>query len=189
MDRYFLIHGSFGGPFSNWLPWLAGEIEKLKPETQEEPICYTPQMPTGVGFQTYENWKNLLLTYENAGLIDENTVIFAHSIAPVFVCKFLIENKIKVKRLVFVCGFNNYLGINADYDEVNHTMYLDNLKDVKNFAKEIVCLYSDNDPYVSFSAEKEFAYTIATKSVVIKGGGHLNKSAGFEKFEELKKYL
>ncbi len=65
-------------------------------------------------------------------IINENTVIYGHSIAPAFICSFLIKNNIKVKRLVFVCGFNNYLGINEEYDTVNKSMYIDNIKDVKN---------------------------------------------------------
>ena len=49
----------------------------------------------------------------------------------------LVENKIKVKKLIFVCGFNSYLGINEEYDTVNKTMYFDNLQDVKQLANEI----------------------------------------------------
>lgn len=119
----------------------------------------------------------------------KNTVIFAHSIAPVFVCKFLIENSIKVKRLVLVCGFNNYLGINDDYDDVNESMYLDNLEEVKNYCNDIVCLYSDNDPYVTFDKEKEFADMIASTQIVIQNGGHLNSESGYDEFEELLKYI
>ena len=56
MKNYFIIHGSFGNPFGNWFPWLFEEIERTKPKEQEEPICYVPQFPTGVGFQNYRNW-------------------------------------------------------------------------------------------------------------------------------------
>lgn len=51
--------------------------------------------------------------------------------------KFLTENKLKAKKLIFVCGFNNYLGINEEYDTVNRTMYFNNLEDVKQYADEI----------------------------------------------------
>lgn len=81
-ENYFLIHGSFGNPFVNWLPWLRKELEGRNREV------YTPDFPTGVGFQNYENWSNLLEAYLDAGLITENTTIFAHSIAPVFISKF-----------------------------------------------------------------------------------------------------
>lgn len=182
-QNYFLIHGSFSSPFSNWLPWLYKELSKLDKE-----VC-VPDFPTGVGYQNYKNWSKLLKVYLDAGLITESTTIFAHSIAPAFVCKFLIENKIKVKKLIFVCGFNNYIGIDKDYDEVNHTMYLNNLADIKNFCDEIICFYSDNDPYVKYDAEKDFADTIATEQIIIKGGGHLNSESGYREFPELLKYI
>lgn len=182
-ENYLLIHGSFGSPFSNWIPYLRREIEKRNLEV------YTPDFPTGVGYQNYNNWSNVLKSYLNAEILGENTILFAHSIAPVFLCKFLVENKIKVKRLVFVCGFNNYLGINEEYDTVNKSMYFDNLSDVKNYCNDIVCFYSDNDPYVKYDVEKEFADTITDNQIMISGGGHLNSESGYEEFSELIKYI
>lgn len=182
-NNYLLIHGSFGSPFSNWIPYLREKIENKNLEV------YTPDFPTGVGYQNYENWSRLLKTYVEANTINENTIIFAHSIAPVFICKFLVENKIKVKRLVLVCGFNNYFGIDKDYDTVNGSMYFDNLADVKNYCDDIVCFYSDNDPYVKYEAEKEFADTITENHIMISGGGHLNSESGYTEFTELLKNI
>lgn len=88
-QNYFIIHGSFASPFSNWIPWLRCELEKKDLEV------YTPDFPSGVGFQTYENWSKLLKTYVDAKILTEETTIFAHSIAPVFITKFLIENNLK----------------------------------------------------------------------------------------------
>ena len=34
-------------------------------------------------------------------------------------------------------------------------MYFDNLGDIKNYADEIICFYSKNDPYVKYEVEKE----------------------------------
>ncbi len=182
-SNYIIIHGSFGSPFGNWFPWLRNQLE------EKDLVVYTPDFPIGVGYQNYKNWSNLLKVYVDAKIINENTVIFAHSIAPVFICKFLIENKIKVKRLVLVCGFNNYLGINEDYDNVNKTMYLDNLSTIKDYAKEIICFYSDNDPYVTYEVEKNFADTIADKQIIIKNGGHLNSESAYTEFTELLEYI
>lgn len=182
-ENYFLIHGSFGSPFANWLPWLYGELQKRGKE-----VC-VPDFPTGVGYQNYENWSRLLKVYLDAGLITEGTTIFAHSIAPVFVCKSLIEHKVKVKKLVLVCGFNNYFGFNEEYDEVNRSMFLDNLADVKNYCDEIVCFYTDNDPYVKYDAEKEFADAVATRQIVIEDGGHLNAESGYTEFPELLEFV
>lgn len=179
INNYIILHGSFGTIDSNWFPWLKKQLENKKYKVD------VPQMSIGVGKQNYINWSNELKNLT----INENTTIFAHSIAPIFVCKFLVTNQIKVKRLVFVCGFNNYLGINEEYDAVNESMYFDNLSDVKKYCSDIICYYSDNDPYVKFEKEKEFADTIATEQYCIKNGGHLNSESGYTEFEELLKYL
>lgn len=165
------------------VPLVKKEIESKGLEV------YTPDFPTGVGFQNYENWSRLLKTYVDSGILNENTIIYAHSIAPIFMCKFLVENQIKVKRLVLVCGFNKYLGINEEYDAVNKSMYFDNLSDIKEYCDEIICYYSDNDPYVKYEKEKEFADTIATEQILIKNGGHLNSESNYSEFTDLLKHI
>lgn len=183
MNNYFIIHGSFSSPFSNWIPYLRSFIENKNLEV------YTPDFPSGVGYQTYDNWNKLLNVYKEANILNENTTIFAHSIAPIFICKYLIENKIKVKRLVFVCGFNNYLGLNEEYDTVKKSMYINNLSDIKNYCNDIICFYTKNDPYVPYELEKEFADTITNKQIIIVDGGHLNSESGYTEFIELTKYI
>lgn len=143
MDNYIIIHGSFGSKDGNWFPWIKNELEK------DNRDVVIPQMPVGVGNQNFENWSKVL----NELKINENTIIIAHSIAPIFVCKYLITNKIKVKKLIFVCGFNNYLGIDKDFDAVNEPMFIENFEDIKEYCNDIICYYSDNDPYVKFEVE------------------------------------
>lgn len=183
MENYFIIHGSFGSPYSNWFSWLHDFIET------EGKQVYVPDFPTGVGYQNYENWSKLLKNYLDLGLINESTTIICHSIAPIFISKFLVHNKVKVKKLIFVCGFNNYLGINKDYDTVNKTMYFDNLEDIKQYSEEIICFYSDNDPYVKYEVEKDFANKVATEQVLIPKSGHINSESGYDTFEEIVSYL
>ena len=43
-ENYFIIHGSFGSPFSNWFGWLHGFLEDDRKEV------YVPDFPSGVGF-------------------------------------------------------------------------------------------------------------------------------------------
>ena len=70
-----------------------------------------------------------------------------------------------------------------------HNLYFDNLVDIKNYCSDIVCFYSNNDPYVKYEAEKEFADTITENKIMISGGGHLNSESGYTEFTELLKYL
>ena len=175
--NYIIIHGSFGSKDGNWFPWLKDKLSNSD--------VVVPQFPIGVGNQNFENWSKVL-----DGLkVDENTTIIAHSIAPIFVCKYLITKKIKVKKLIFVCGFNNYLGIDPDFDAVNKPMFIDNLSDIKNYCNDIICFYSDNDPYVKFKVEKEFADTVSSKQYIIHNGGHINAETGYTKFEEILKVI
>ena len=183
MENYFIIHGSFSSPYSNWIGWLHNFIQT------EGKQVYVPNFPVGVGYQNYENWSRLLKNYLDIGLIGENTIIIAHSIAAVFISKFLIENKVKIKKLISVCGFNNYFGINEEYDTVNKSMYTDNLEEVRKYVSEIVCFYSNNDPYVKYEAEKEFANTISTEQILIPDAGHINSESGFDTFEDIVSYL
>ena len=175
MDNYIIIHGSFGSKDGNWFPWLKKELES------RNQIVDVPQMPIGVGNQNFNNWAKVLDNLD----INENTTIIAHSIAPVFVCKYLIEKKIRVKKLIFVCGFNNYLGIDPEYDSVNEPMFVDKLEEVKKYCNNIICFYSDNDPYVKFEVEKEFADSIANKQYIIKDGGHINSESGYTEFKDI----
>ena len=174
-EKYIIVHGSFGSKDGNWFPWLKGELEKYGKK------AIVPQMPVGVGNQNYENWANVLDDLNP----DKNTTIIAHSIAPAFVCKYLVQNQVRIKKLIFVCGFNNYLGINEEYDAVNEPMFMDNYDDVKQFCDDIVCYYSDNDPYVSFDVEKEFADRVSHKQIVVSYGGHINAESGFTDFVEI----
>ena len=68
-------------------------------------------------------------------------------------------------------------------------MYLENLEDVKQYAKEIICFYSDNDPYVKYEAEKDFANITATEQVFIPNAGHINSESGYDTFEDIVSYL
>ena len=83
----------FGSPYSNWFSWLHDFIQ------EDGKQVYVPYFPAGVGYQNYQNWSKLLKVYLDLGLINENTIIIGHSIAPIFISKFLVENKIKVKNI------------------------------------------------------------------------------------------
>ena len=68
-------------------------------------------------------------------------------------------------------------------------MYLDNIEEVRKYAKEIICFYSNNDPYVKYEAEKDFADKISTERILIPNAGHINLESGYDTFEEIVSYL
>ena len=68
-------------------------------------------------------------------------------------------------------------------------MYLNNIEEIRNYVKDIVCFYSDNDPYVKYEVEKDFADKISTETILIPDAGHINSESGYDTFEEIVSYL
>lgn len=179
--NYIIIHGSFSSPFNNWFGWLYHELSK------EDIEVIAPQFPTG-DKQNYTNWSKLLNHYKDLGLINDNTIFIGHSVAPIFIIKYLIENEIKVKKLVFVSGFN-YAKVNPQYDTVNESFFTDDVEKIHDFCDDIICFYSNNDPYIKYEDLKAFSNKVASIDYEIKDGGHLNSEFGYDKFEKILKYL
>ena len=181
MKNYFIIHGSFGNGSEHYLPWLKNKLKSMG-----EVVC--PDFPVGVGKQSYESWAKVMDEYKNK--INKDTVFIGRSIGPVFVIKYLMNNNLHIKKLISISGFNNISVDGGDYDKVNKTMFVKNLKDFKKHCDKIICVYSENDPYVKLKFLKDFANEIADEKINIKDGGHFNSESGYgEKFEELLKFL
>ena len=92
LNNYIVVHGSFGSSNENWFPWIKNELESRNLKVD------VPNMPIGVGIQNFESWAEVL----DKLIINANTTIIAHSIAPVFICKYLITKKIRVKNLIII---------------------------------------------------------------------------------------
>ena len=92
----------------------------------------------------------------------------------------IIKEKISEKLIVKLVGKLDTITASELRESLK-----DDLSDVKECANEIICFYSDNDPYVKYEKEKEFADTIATEQIVLKGAGHINAESGFDTFEDI----
>jgi predicted alpha/beta hydrolase family esterase len=181
MKNYFIIHGSFGNGSEHYFPWLKNKLKE-----QGEVIC--PDFPIGVGIQNFENWAQTLNQYKHK--INSETIFIGRSIGPIFAIKYLLENNLRINKLISVSGFNNYSVDGGEYDKVNISMFVDNLEQFKRHCNKTICIISENDPYVKFSALKDFSNKIADNTINIGDGGHFNADSGYgEKFEELLKII
>ena len=178
MSNYFIIHGTLGKPTENWFPWLT---EKLIEHGKDVIIPCFPIKKE----QSYEKWAKLLKYYYDLKMINEDTVFICHSIAPIFVSKFLIKNKIEVKALISVSGFNCLL--NKEIDEMNKTFLMENeeLAKINKYVKYIHCFYSDNDPYISRDELENFICTVKASKTLINGAGHFNTQSNYKEFPEM----
>ena len=64
---------------------------------------------------------------------------------------------------------------------------------IKNSSQDFTLYHSDNDPYLPTSWGEEFASKLGIKPKIVKGAGHFNKDAGYDKFalllEDIKIHL
>lgn len=178
MLNYIILHGTGGEPKGNWFTWLKTEIEK-----RGYPVSLK-QFPIGLGIQNYDSWAKVFGEYE----INEDTIIFAHSLAPIFVVKYLTENNLKIAKLVSVAGFNTDGNVD-EINKMNKTFLLPEINGFENLCKKRICIYSDDDPYLTFVSQNNFANDIKAEKIIIKGGKHLNAESGYTKLEILLKYI
>jgi len=173
----FIIHGSFGSPEENWFPWLRGELEKLGVKV------FAPRFPTPEG-QSLKSWLNVFEKYKQH--LDGETILIGHSLGPAFILNALESLDRPVKACFFAAGFLGKLG-NQEFDKVNKgfTEREFDWKRIKKNGGKFFVFYSDNDPYVPKEKALELAGHLGVKPVLVKGAGHFNEKAGYEKFPVL----
>lgn len=177
MKTALIIHGAYGNPNENWIPWLKSELEKFGYEVAV-PVFPTPEN------QNIESWLDVVSPhFEN---LNNESVLVGHSIGAVFLLSILEKLNTSVKTTIFASGFLHDLG-NDDFDKINRTFYDKDFdwQKIKKSSQEVFVFHGDNDPYVPLSEAENLAEKLCAETEVIKNGGHLNESAGFVEFPAL----
>ncbi len=170
----FLVHGTFGKPFENWFPWLEEELSKEKIK------CTIPSFPTPE-HQVYSDWEKLMDYYCNMGIINNETVLIGHSCGSIFLVHYLLNHDIKVKGLICVSGYNNFISGYELMDDLNKSFYIKSELNVTACAEKIFAFYGDNDPNIPQEYLQNFATAIGGQVNCIANAGHFNSSAGYYK--------
>lgn len=173
--KVIVFYGTECDDKTAWLPWLKEQLTK-----HGEVECIIPDLPTPEN-QTYKSWTEITKSID----INKDDIIVGWSTGAIFSVRYLYENKIKVKKLILISGFNNYIGNVPFVDNINKNFFMKDVKVVQNIADEIVCIKSSNDPFISQQALNDFAKDLNAKTINISGGGHFNSNAGYDKFPEL----
>jgi len=177
MNNVFIIHGAFGSPNENWIPWLKLELEKLN-----KPVI-TPTFPTPDN-QSLENWLKAFKNYQDE--ITQDSIVIGHSLGVAFVLNVLEILDKPIKSAFLVSGFIDSLG-DPEFDRINKT-FLNRKFDfekIRKNCKKFYVFHSDNDPYVPLKFGEDLAEKLNSELILIKNAGHFNADAGFTKFNEL----
>jgi len=177
MKNALIIHGAYGNPNENWIPWLKTELEKFDYEVA------VPTFPTPEN-QNLESWLDAVSPYLEK--LNSESILIGHSIGAVFLLSVLEKLNTPIKTTVFASGFLHDLG-NDDFDKINQSFYEKDFdwQKIKQNSQDVFVFHGDNDPYVPLKEAENLAANLGTKVEVIKNGGHLNKSAGFIEFPVL----
>ena len=172
--KVIVFYGTDCNDKTAWIPWLKEQL------TNQGVECIIPNLPTPEN-QTYASWAKITKNID----INNDDIILAWSTGAIFSIRYLYENNIKVKKLILISGFNNYVGNVPSVDNINKNFFMKDLDVAQNVADEIVCFKSDNDPFISQQALNDFANKLKAKVVNINNGGHFNSNAGYDKFPAL----
>ena len=109
MAKIFIIHGAYGHPKENWIPWLKLELEKLGLNV------VIPKFPTPEN-QSLENWQKIMETYD----IESDDILIGHSIGPALILHLL--ETYKAKAAFLIAGFIGALCFD-EVDTINASFF------------------------------------------------------------------
>ena len=165
MKNALIVHGAFGAPNENWIPWLRSRLERAGYDV------VVPIFPTPEG-QNLENWMKIV-SQTDLNFNDE-TVLVGHSIGATFLLSLL--EKHAVCKAVLVSGFIDRLGDPA-FDDINMTFFENdfNWQTIRDNAEKIVMFHGTNDPYVPMSVSQRLGEKLGVSPVMVADGGALKR--------------
>ena len=173
--KVIIFYGTDCNESTAWIPWLKEELNNKNIK------CIIPNLPTPEN-QDYSNWSNIVDSIN----IEKDDIIVGWSTGAIFAVRYLYENKKYVKKLILISGFNNYVGNVPSVDNINKNFFMQDLSVVSGcVANEIVCIKSDDDPFITQEALNKFAEQLEARIVNIVHSGHFNLKAGFSRFIQL----
>jgi len=177
MPNVIIIHGSYGSPSENWIPWLKWELEKLGCRV------FVPRFPTPKN-QSIQNWLTIFNKYEQ--YLDRKSIVIGHSIGVAFLLNILEKRNKPIKAAFFVSGFTGLLN-NPAFDKLNSS-FVDknfNWQMIKKNCSHFFVFHSNNDPYVPLKKATDLAQNLGVNIILVQDAGHFNEKAGFTKFDLL----
>lgn len=139
---------------------------------------------------TYEGWENILNSYKEKGIFNNESIVISHSLGTQFIPKYLAKNNTKISKYISVAGFVNYKGREDLENILKRFQPTDNeFKKCQTLVDNIYSIYSDNDEMNSIDKLERYADKLSANKIFIKGSGHFNPKSGITGIEELNKII
>ncbi len=168
--RVVIVHGWGSDSESDWIPWLAGEIRQRGIEAS------APDMPDTENPKITE-WVRFLSEQINGA--DSSLFLVGHSIGCQTILRYLeaLPEGSKIGGAVFVAGWTSLTGL-SDSEKAVSAPWENTPIDWRKAsasAGSFVCIYSDNDPYVTEADAQLLGRNLGAKMVLDAGRGHFTE--------------
>ena len=171
-----ILQGWYQKLESNFYPWLSQELTKKGYDVTlpDLPTIHTdlPDMNKQIKF------------IERLNVLDQNTIVFGHSITCLLGMR--LAEKHVFHKLFLIAGWD-FDDLTAEHrlfwpNNINHDL-------IKKHVKEIYCISSDNDPYITAFTAEEMSKRLGAKFILIKDAGHFTTQFGISKIPKILPYL
>lgn len=173
--RVIIIHGWGDDPTCGWMAWLVGQLESRGIEAVA-PAMPSPRRPD------FEEWLRVIA--EVVGEIDEQTALIGHSLGCFMLLRFLerYKGEGRLGKLILIAGFV----LPADPEHHARFEPTPDFVRISARAKQIFCVYSDDDHVVVPSRSKALHDKLGGQLVLDAGKRHF---AGLRGISELPNIL
>lgn len=172
MKRVFIIHGWDGSPDEPMLRWLRRQLE----EKDFAVISPGMPMPDAPEIGVWNERLNRLIKKP-----DEKTYFIGHSIGCQAILRYIekLSLGIKIGGAVLIAPWINLKPEafeNKEAEEIakpwlETPIYFDK---IKNHLKKIICVFSDNDPFVPLSDKDIFKEKLGSEIIIEHKKGHFS---------------
>ena len=181
MERnLFIIHGYNGDTTETFGEYVKIEAEKRNIAT------YFPSFPIKEE-ATYDKWAKVMNTYFEKGLINENTIVVAHSLGTHFIPRYLASNNIKIYLYISLAGFLNDNSGREDLRKVIENFKPSELQIDTSISlmKNRYAIYSDNDHLNPKEELENYAKRFNAQKVFVTGIGHMGRKSGVKEISQI----
>lgn len=180
MKNLFIIHGYNGDTLETFGEYVKKESEKLGFEV------YMPRFPIKQD-ATYNGWTEVMNKYLENGLINENTVIVAHSLGTLFTPRYLADKDKKIGLYISIAGFLKDNSGREDIEKVvNEFKPTEEQIDISiKLMNNKYAIYSDNDHLNPIEELAKYAERLNATKKFIKGVGHMGRKSGVKEIPEI----
>ena len=182
MNKIYIVHCWEGTKEDGWYPWLDKEL------SNENNKVYRFDMPN-TKTPVIEEWVNFL--DKQVETLDDKTYFIGHSIGCQTIMRYLETKDVcNIGGILFVAPWLDLLNYAIEDEESYNTAkpWLTTKIDfekIKKFTKNIHCIFSSDDYFVSLDQKYKFEELLNAKTIVVNNKGHISEDDNVFELKEI----